>query len=177
MATKIKRSGKKVAAKKSATKAAKSTSTRRSTEDIDALVPDIVAALQSGAKMNEVKERFGFSHGQPIRQALARNGYDSKGNSLSVTKITGSGKALADKVAKRRESGDSWYLLAQATGKTETELRALLEEHGHAALASGRTYRPAAEKPKPAAKKVASSAKKGGRKVTRKAAADPSNQA
>lgn len=157
---KIKSSGKKraaakkggaTAAKKGATAAkrtaaAKSTnnSNRRTAADIDKLVPQFKKHLTGGGTMKALKAEHGFSSDVPIREALARAGFDSKGKKLNIEAITGGGASLAKKVAKARRDGDAWYILALRTGKTESELKALLSEHGHSEEASGRSYAKAA---------------------------------
>lgn len=174
--TRSKAKGKPAATKKAAAKPAAAESTRRSREDIDAIVPDIVEALQAGDTMTAVKERFGFSHGQPIRQALARNGYDSKGNALEDEEpITGSGKTLAKKVAAERAKGVAWYLLARRTDKSESELRTLLEENGYEA--TGRTYAAAAPKPKAEPVKGAAAGKTAGKPAAKKATTSAAKKA
>lgn len=133
------------ASAKKATAAKKSTSnsTRRTAADIDKLVPAFKKHLTGGGTMKALKAEHGFSSDVPIREALARAGFDSKGKALNVEKITGSGASLAKKVAKARRDGDAWYILALRTGKTESELKALLSEHGHTEEASGRAYKSA----------------------------------
>lgn len=133
------------AAKKSTnTGTAASSSTRRSAEDVDKLVPKFKSHLTGGGTMKALKAEYGFSSDVPIREALARAGFDSKGKKLDVEPITGSGASLAKKVAKARRDGDAWYILALRTGKSESDLKALLGEHGHADEASGRSYKAAA---------------------------------
>lgn len=118
---------------------AKASSSRRSHEDLVKLVPAIVKLRKAGKSWDDVKDTHGVN-GIVGRRLLAEAGYDAKGETLAVDKITGSGKSLAAKVAKARRGGAAWYTLALATGKTESELKALLTEHSHADEASGRVY-------------------------------------
>lgn len=152
MATKVKvkSSAKKgAAAKKGGTAAKKATpakasnSTRRTAADIDKLVPKFKSHLTGGGTMKALKAEHGFSSDVPIREALARAGYDSKGKKLTIEEITGSGKKLATAVAKERRGGEAWYILALRTGKSESELKSLLAEHGFDEEASGRAYKSA----------------------------------
>lgn len=128
-----------------AVKAAKANGgNRRTAADIDKLVPQFKKHLTGGGTMKALKAEHGFSSDVPIREALARAGYDSKGKKLSLDEITGSGKKLATAVAKERRNGEAWYILALRTDKTEAELKKLLAEHGFNDEASGRSYAKAA---------------------------------
>jgi hypothetical protein len=202
MATVVKRSGGKSATKsgakgaKSTAKAAKAATptpttdapkrTRRTAEDIAGLVPAFRSHLQGGGTMRQLKEQHGFSDDGPIRTALYRAGFDSKGNehgetagSIDATKAAGKKQV----VKLRTEQGAGWYRLAFLTGMSESEVKALVTEAGGPA---GRVYL-AAEKPAkaPRASKAEASAtdsadtggsrKATGKKVTRRAVkADPS---
>jgi hypothetical protein len=123
---------------------AASSANRRSAADIDKLVPQFKKHLTGGGTMKALKAEHGFSSDVPIREALARAGFDSKGKKLSLEEIPGSGKKLATAVAKARREGEAWYILALRTGKTEAELKTLLGEHGFGDEASGRKYAMAA---------------------------------
>lgn len=108
----------------------------RSDADWDAVVPTIVKALRSGTSMTDIRAQYGA--GPTIRKALWRNGFDTKGNAFNVEAIKGTGKVLATRVAKARQSGASWGLLQLRTGKPESDLKALLAKHGQLTLAQGR---------------------------------------
>jgi hypothetical protein len=173
----IKKSSAKPAAAKPAAKAkSNGGKTRRTAEDVRKLVPQFKKHLQGGGKMKELKAEHGFSDDGPIRQALYLEGFDSKGNDLpagSHDKISATGKALATRLVKERGEGTPWYALAHRTGKSEAELRAIVEEAGGP---TGRVYR---KDPEKAAKKAAAK-KSTAKKVTKKATAaavDPSEQA
>lgn len=157
----------KAAPKKAA--AAKSTSERRTHYDLLKLVPDIVKLRKAGSSWDAIQASHGVN-AVVARKLLAEKGFNPKGESTEIPKITGSGAALAKKVAKARSEGIAFYTLALATGKTDAELKALLEEHGFAE-ATGRTYRKgeAAPKKTPAAKAKSRTAAK---KVVKKG--DPS---
>lgn len=187
MATKVKtKSGaKKGAAKKGAAKpAAKAAKTnggektRRTREDIDALVPAFVEHLTSGGKMKDLKSEYGFSDDGPIRSALFRNGYDAKGNEHDVEADSiDAGKAAGRKqVVKLRAEGAAWYDLAYRTGLTEGEVKKIVADAG--GVATGRVYKEAAAKPaatKSSAKTAAKpAAKKSGAKKAKGTKADPS---
>jgi len=116
---------------------------RRSSEDLAKLTPDIAKMRKAGKSWDEVQSEHGVN-AIVGRKLLAAAGYDAKGNQASAEKITGSGKSLANKVAKERKGGAAWYALALRTGKSEAELKALLEEHGHGGVATGRVYAEAA---------------------------------
>lgn len=206
MATVVKRSTKKgstaakggTASKKGGTAAKSTTKTttakagggsRRTQADVDALVPKFRRHLQGGGTMRALKQEFGFSDDGPIRSALYRAGFDSKGaeHGESANSINPKNKTGREKVLKLRSEGAGWYRLAFLTGMTESEVKAFVAEHGGS---TSRVYR-ASEKPakasgsnggKSAGKseddkvKAESSARKGsGKKVTRRAVkADPS---
>ena len=181
MPTVVKRSGAKKTtnAKKSTPKPAAAATTgrkpRRSAEEVDALVPAFVEHLTSGGTMRALKAEHGFSDDGPIRAALLRNGFDSKGNETEIAAIKSTGAALTKRLLAERNKGTAWYQLALATGKPEAELRKLVADAGGE---TGRIYikgkkaaKPASTA-KPAAKKT--TAKK---TVARKGSKDPSSQA
>jgi hypothetical protein len=181
---------------KPAAKAETNGSTRRTREEIDALVPEFVAHLQGGGTMQDLKAEFGFSSGQPVRQALARNGYDSKGNALESDAINETGAKLKKVLIRERKAGESWYRLAIRVNAerdedeqvTESALREMVGD-----LDQPRYYRsggeaeeaaPAATKTaaKPTAKRTAGrkpggATKAAGTKQRRAVKADPSPQA
>ncbi len=103
-----------------------STRVKRTDADIDKLVPQFRKHLQAGGTMRELKTEHGFSDDGPIRKALARAGYDSKGGKLELPKVAGTGKSIR----AAREAGHAWYTIALATGKTEAECKALAEQAG-----------------------------------------------
>jgi hypothetical protein len=118
----------KTGAKATATKAttAKASNGRRTTEDVDKLVPAFVKHLQGGGTMRALKAEHGFSDDGPIRQALARAGKDSKGNALELPTV----KATPAGIKSARSAGHAWYLIALAVQKTEAEVKALAEKAG-----------------------------------------------
>jgi hypothetical protein len=119
---------------KAKTPAKASTNGRRTAEDVDRLVPQFVKHLKAGGTMRALKEEHGFSDDGPIRQALARKGYDSKGNSLELPTV----KNTPASVASARKAGHAWYLIALALDKPESEVKAMAEKAG--ADTSGRVY-------------------------------------
>jgi hypothetical protein len=163
-AAKGKTAGKgKTAAKK------ESTSTRRSAEEVDALVDGFVEHLQGGGTMRDLKKEHGFSDDGPIRAALYRNGYDSKGNEhgeergdIDASKVAGK-KALL----KLRQEGYAWFVLAYRADITETEAKKIIADQGGP---TGRVYREPKEKPAAKGK----TAGKGKGKGAKAKAADPS---
>lgn len=109
----------------------------RSNEEWDKLaLATIVPALQAGTSMTEIRAQYGA--GPTIRRALDRVGYDTKGRKVESVAIKAAGKALAARVAKRRQAGAAWWRLEHETGKSQDELKALLAKHGHASLTDGR---------------------------------------
>lgn len=157
-----KRTTTKKAAPKRAAKAAGTTSNGRLThEDKLKLVPEIVKKLKSGVTFAQIRQEY-VSSG--LRAALAEKGYDTKGNKLSIEEIStaGGSKAFAKRVANARAEGMPWFKVVLATGKTEAELKQLLEDNGFGDLAAGRVVaEDDSPKPKrkPAAKKAAPKAK------------------
>lgn len=150
-------------AKPKAASKTKSESTRRTAADIDALVPEFVSMLQDGAKMQEVKAKFGFTNGQPIRAALRRAGFDSKGQKaeLEPIKMTGNAKSIAQRIMARREKGESWDSLIAACDAEITlpEIKKLCIDGGYKkSQVEGRAYPEAKPKPKAKAKGKKSSA-------------------
>lgn len=131
-----KATGAKPAAAKSKATGAKATGSngRRTAADVDKLVPAFVKHLKGGGTMRALKEEHGFSDDGPIRQALARKGYDSKGSKLALPDVTNTPKG----VAAARKAGHAWYIIALALGKTEAEVKAMAEKAG--VSTSGRTY-------------------------------------
>lgn len=166
MATTTKRRGKKRGAKSEAKASTNGSKPRR---DLDAEVPAIVKLLKAGTTMTDVRAQYGS--GPAIRKALSKAGYNTKGEQVELEKISGSGASLAKKVAAERKNGVAWYTLALRTGKDESVLKELLEEHGHGDLVSGRVVQPKAEKTKTTGKKKTT--RKRGKK-TEETAADPS---
>lgn len=161
------KSGKGKVASKEAT-----TRTRRTAEEVDALVDDFVKHLQDGGTMKELKAEYGFSDDGPIRAALYRNGYDSKGNEHEDEEDIDASKAAGKKaLLKLRQEGAAWFVLAFRAGITEAEAKKIIEEQGGP---TGRVYPPKAEKPAKAgkAKKALTPAQK--RKAAKEAEEDPS---
>jgi hypothetical protein len=186
--TVVRRSGAKSTAAKSnaAAKpaATKETSNRRSQADIDTMVPQFLEAVKSGSTMRAIKQQFGFSDDGPIRAALYRAGYDSKGaeHGEQEGSVNSKNKTGVQKLVKlRNEEGAAWYRLAYLSGLGEAEVKKLVAENG----GSVTRVRVASEKPaksvaketgdgETAAKKT-SARKSSGKKVTRRATkADPS---
>jgi hypothetical protein len=175
MAVKVKKgTGKKSGSSK--TKASSnggSSKTRRTAEDVAKLVPEFRKHLKAGGTMRELKAEHGFSDDGPIRAALYRAGFDSKGEAHGEDAESINPKNAAGKkqlVALRKE-GAPWYQLAYLAGITEGEAKTLVADAGGP---TGRVY-PASEKP------AKSSGKSSGKKSTGKkssgkkaTAADPS---
>jgi hypothetical protein len=136
-------------AKKGSASAAKNgASTRRTAEDVDALVPQFLSKIEDGATMRQLKQDFGFSDDGPIRAALYRAGYDRKGEKHGVKAgdLAGTkGAARAKKMVELRKEGEAWYVLAHRFGVTEAEAKSLVSEAGGP---TGRVYK-ASEKPAP----------------------------
>jgi hypothetical protein len=108
-------------------------------EKINASVAKIAKALREGATMKSQKAEYGVSDDGPIRAALYRGGFDSKGakhgveaGSIDATKAAG--KKL---VVKLRAEGAPWYALAFQTGLTEGDIKKIVAEAGGA---TGRVY-------------------------------------
>ena len=129
-----KSSAKPAASKPKAAAASSNGRTRRTAEDVDKLVPEFVKHLKAGGTMRALKTEHGFSDDGPIRQALARKGYDSKGNKLELPAVTNTPKG----VAAARKAGHAWYIIALALGKTESEVKEMAEKGG--ADVSGRIH-------------------------------------
>jgi hypothetical protein len=134
-ATAAKGSGSKPAA------AAKKAGTGRTgaVEKINASVAKIAKALREGATMKSQKAEYGVSDDGPIRAALYRAGFDSKGakhgveaGSIDATKAAGK-----KQVVKLRSEGAPWYALAFQTGLTEGDIKKIVAEAGGA---TGRVY-------------------------------------
>ena len=115
--------------------AAKNGSARRTAEDWDSLVGEIRAARQGGETMQSLKKKYSVSSDVPMREALARAGFNSKGEALEYEDISGlSGAKLKARLVKEREEGTAWYMLALMTGKSEADLREVV---GDAAPSGG----------------------------------------
>jgi hypothetical protein len=142
---------------------------RRTAEDIAALVPKFVAHLTDGGTMRALKQEHGFSDDGPIRAALYREGYDSKGNKHGETRGSiDAGKAAGKKqlVALRANDGAAWFRLAFLADITEAEAKRIVEEAGGP---TGRVYvKTAEDKPKGKGKATTAKAK------AKAKAADPS---
>lgn len=121
----------KTAAKKAAAVKTTVSNGRRAAENWDNLVDEIREARQSGTTMKDLKTQYGVSSDVPLREALARAGYDSKGDALEYDDISGlRGAPLKNRIVKERKEGTAWYLLALMTGKSESELRSLAGDAG-----------------------------------------------
>jgi hypothetical protein len=155
MATKVKRSGGKSDTKKGSTKA-KASSNGSSGESeasrkrgelaakLEKEAPQIAKRLQGDGKMKDEKARYGLSSDVAIVKALARKGFNSKGGELDVPEIGNVDKAAGKKaLVKARTEGTPWYVLELATGKSESELKTIVEEAGGP---TGRVYRNSGEK-------------------------------
>lgn len=113
--------------KETTTKATNGASTRRTAEDWDSIVNEIRAARQAGETMQSLKKKYSVSSDVPMREALARAGFNSKGEALEYEDISGlSGVKLKNRVIAERKEGAAWYLLALMTGKSESDLRELV---------------------------------------------------
>lgn len=141
-------------------------------------VKAIVRKLKAGTTMTDIRAEYGA--GPKIRKALMEAGYNTKGESVEIESISGSGKTLAARVAKQRENGVAWYALAIATGKPESVLRDLLTDNGYGHLVEGRVSKAADEKPaktttrKRGAAKAESAAKPAAKRGARRTAATKS---
>jgi hypothetical protein len=136
---------------------------------------DAIAKMRRDKKSWDAISAEHGSNGIVLRKQLAKFGYDAKGESNEIEPITLKGSALVKRLLAERAEGVAWYTLAIATGETEGNLKALVEEAGGD---TGRVHAKA-EKPAKAAKATkAKSASKGARRKTNKAAAgsaaDPS---
>lgn len=155
-----------------------SSKTRRTAEEVRALVPKFRKHLNAGGSMKDLKVEHGFSDDGPIRSALYFEGFDSKGNEHGEEQGSiDAGKAAGKKqVVKLREEGAAWFRLSFLTGLPESALKAIVTEAG--GNVSGRVYK-VSDKPAKAAAKTAPKASKAtakpASKKTRKATkADPS---
>jgi hypothetical protein len=163
MAVKVKtkgssKKGSKSTAKASTAKASSNGKPRRTAEDVDKLVPAFRKHLKAGGKMKELKAEHGFSDDGPIRAALYRAGFDSKGEEHGVEEGDLGGLTAAKLKAalvKERENGEPWYALAYRAGLTEPEVKKIVSEAGGP---TGRVYR------EPAPKATKSSGKSSGKK-------------
>lgn len=127
--------------KPAAAKASTNGGSRRSHEELLALVPKIAKARREGKNWDDVKTLTGVGAIQ-ARALLAETGHNNKGEQEAVTPITGTGAALAKKLVKARQDGAPWYRLALATGKSESEVREIVEKAGGP---TGRVYTKSAE--------------------------------
>ncbi len=93
-------------------------------------IQKIAKDLQGGAKMKDVRNEYGFGSGGAIRAELAKNGYDSKGGTITLPTLPKSTKARAKALAALRTAGTPWYILVQVTGNTEAEVREIVETAG-----------------------------------------------
>jgi hypothetical protein len=108
--------------------------TARTPEEWEKLAADTIApALAAGATMTAMRAQYGT--GTAIRRALARVGYDTKGQPIVGVHVrAASAKTLAKRVAARREEGAAWWRLELETEKSKAELKALLVKHGYESL-------------------------------------------
>jgi len=180
----------KVTRSKSATKKAEETKTttataaksngsaRRTAEDWDGLVGEIRTARQGGETMQSLKKKYGVSSDVPMREALARAGFNSKGEALEYEDISGlSGAKLKARLVKEREEGTAWYMLALMTGKSEADLREVVGDaapSGGGRKASAKAATESADTKEEGAQEEAAPAKKAttakrGRKAATKA--------
>jgi hypothetical protein len=129
------KSATKTAGKATTTTAKSNGSTRRTAEDWDSIVNEIRAKRQAGETMQALKKEYGVSSDVPLREALARAGFNSKGDALEVEDISGlSGAKLKARLIKEREEGTAWYMLALMAKKSESDLREVV---GDAAPSGG----------------------------------------
>lgn len=106
------------------------TRTHRSAADWDALATEILPELQQGRRISDFADRIG-TNADALRTALARQGFDPRGEALDVKEITASRPStLAKRVAARRQEKAPWWLLIAETKKSYGELIALLRDHG-----------------------------------------------
>jgi hypothetical protein len=119
------KSATKTAETKTKTTAAKNGgTTRRTAEDWDSIVNEIREARQAGETMQSLKKKYSVSSDVPMREALARAGFNSKGEALEYEDISGlSGAKLKARLVQERTDGTAWYMLALMTGKSESDLR------------------------------------------------------
>lgn len=118
------KSATKTAETKTKTTAKSNGTTRRTAEDWDSIVNEIREARQAGETMQSLKKKYSVSSDVPMREALARAGFNSKGEALEYEDISGlSGAKLKTRLIKERTDGTAWYMLALMTGKSESDLR------------------------------------------------------
>jgi hypothetical protein len=162
---------------KTTTKAA-ATNGRRTAEDWDGLVNEIREARQAGETMQSLKQKYSVSSDVPLREALARAGFNSKGEELEYEDISGlTGAKLKNRLVKERNEGTAWYMLALMTGKPESELREVVGDSAPAGTGGRKAVakEDAADKEEGAQPKT--TAKKGAKTtVKRGAKANPSQK-
>lgn len=129
------------AAKASASKPAAKKATGRTgaIEKINASTTKIAKALREGATMKSQKAEYGVSDDGPIRAALYRAGFDSKGakhgeEKGSIKPGTAAGKK---KLVALRNEGAAWFRLAFLADTTEAEVKKIVADAGGP---TGRVY-------------------------------------
>jgi hypothetical protein len=108
-------------------------------EKINANVAKIAKALRDGATMKSQKAEYGVSDDGPIRAALYRGGFDSKGKEHGEEKGSINPKNAAGKkqLVKLRKDGAAWFRLAFLADLTEGEVKKVVADAGGP---TGRVY-------------------------------------
>lgn len=105
---------------------------RRSQEDWEALAREKLPELQAGRRISHMTDEIG-TNDEAFRVALARIGFDPRGNPLKLHKITASREStFAKRVAARRAEKAPWWLIMAETDRSYAELNQLLRDHGFA---------------------------------------------
>jgi hypothetical protein len=127
------------AAKPAAKKAGGSTGRTGAVEKINANVTKIAKALRDGATRKSQKAEYGVSDDGPIRAALYRAGFDSKGAKHGEEKGSINPKNAAGKkqLVKLRKEGAAWFRLAFLADISEAEAKKVVADAGGP---TGRVY-------------------------------------
>lgn len=106
---------------------------------INTNVTKIAKALRDGATMKSQKAEYGVSDDGPIRAALYRAGFDSKGAKHGEEKgsINAGNAAGKKQLVKLRKDGAAWFRLAFLADITEGEVKKVVAEAGGP---TGRVY-------------------------------------
>jgi hypothetical protein len=102
-------------------------------EKINASVAKIAKALREGATMKSQKAEYGVTDDGPIRAALYRAGFNSKGakhgeEKGSIKPGTAAGKKQLVKL--RKDEGAAWFRLAYLADLTESEVKKVVADAG-----------------------------------------------
>lgn len=107
------------------------TRTRRSDEDWVELARELLPEVRERGGLAGLEDRIGTNR-DAFKIALAKLGFDPKGNPMTVEPISGSREStIAKRVAEARREKEPWWKISYRSELSYNQLIELLAKHGY----------------------------------------------